>query len=199
MTTVSSEPASVPPSRPPSGEDWFLPALGNGRRRIAARVLDAAATLVAVMLPQLLLVAVVLGLDPTFEAVTAATLAGLAVMAVVYVALRVGLVVRWGCTVGQRIAGLRVVMFDDDLSRPGWKAAFSRHRPTWGSHVSPGTGPWSELLAYRRDPRTRRCLHDRMAGTLVVRAAEDEPVVRAVLAAAIPAGALVLALGFLAL
>lgn len=197
MPSEPSAPTPDPTTPDPPTPDPPTPA--SGRRRAAARLIDAAVGLLASAAPQLVLVAAVVGLDVSFEAMTAAAAAALVLMAAIHVLLRVGLPVRWGCTVGQRVAGVRVVMADDPLRRPGWKAAFRRYRPTWGSHVSPGTGPWSDLLAYRRDERTRRCLHDRTAGTMVIAAAVEERAVRAALAAAIPVAALAIVLGVLLL
>lgn len=195
---MSSRPIFVEPGTPPPGAGGPVIVLASGRQRATARLIDVLTVMPAVMAPQTLLMAAIIGLDDrriSFGLMMAMALAALLVMIWLWLFLRVVRLVLWGCTVGQRIAGIRVIRLDD-LRFPGWKEAFRRLQPTWGSHFSPGTGPWSDLLAYRGDERTRRCLHDRTAGTVVIRFAEDEPVRRAVLAAC-PVAALAIVLGFL--
>lgn len=199
---MTTEPIFVPPGARPQGqprENGGRPVLvqASARQRAAARVIDAAAALLALMGANLLLVSAVLGRAVSFEVMALSTLAAMLAAMALYLFLRVARLVLWGCTVGQRIAGVRVVRLDDHLRFPGWRHAYRRLLPTWGSHFSPGTGPWSDLLAFRRDERTRRCLHDRTAGTVVIRAAEAEPVRRALLAATLPAAALAIVLGIL--
>ncbi|MGP4022331.1 RDD family protein [Actinomadura sp. 3N407] len=196
---MSSRPIFVEPGAPPHGDGGPVIVLASRRQRAAARLIDALTVTLAFIAPQTLLMAGIIGLDDqeiSFELMMAMSLAALLAMTWLWLFLRVVRLVLWGCTVGQRIAGIRVIRLDD-LRFPGWKEAFRRLWPTWGSHVSPGTGPWSDLLAYHGDERTRRCLHDRTAGTVVIRSAEDEPVRRAVLAAPLPVMALAIVVGVL--
>ncbi|MEU8803073.1 RDD family protein [Spirillospora sp. NPDC048819] len=199
---MSSRPIFVEPGAPaPTPGDGGGPVvvLASGRQRAAARLIDVAAVTLAMMAPQFLLIGGVIGVDGigvSSDLMMVMAVAAMLAMIWLWMFLRVVRLVLWGCTVGQRIAGVRVIRLDD-LRFPGWKEAFRRWQPTWGSHVSPGAGPWSDLLAYRGDERTRRCLHDRIAGTVVIRFAEAEPVRRAVLAATLPVAALATALGFL--
>ncbi|MFG2091409.1 MULTISPECIES: RDD family protein [unclassified Spirillospora] len=196
---MSSPPIFVEPGAPSPGDGGPVIVLASGRQRAAARLIDVVAVAMAMMAPQSLLMGGIIGLDGheiPAGLMMAMALAALLVMIWLCLFLRVFRLVLWGCTVGQRIAGLRVVRLAD-LRFPGWKESFRRWQPTWGSHVSPGTGPWSDLLAYRRDERTRRCLHDRAAGTVVIRFAGDEPVRRALLAATLPVMGLAIVPGFL--
>jgi hypothetical protein len=88
--------------------------------------------------------------------------------------LRVALVVLWGCTVGQRIAGIRVLHVDG-IQRPTWGQAIDRWKMTWGSASSPGVGPWDDVIAFARDDTARRCFHDDRALTVVVLAEPPAP------------------------
>lgn len=195
MVIVNVEPVFGRAGAPPGAGPPAV-MLATGRQRAAARLIDAVAMGLAAAVPQTVLMGVVLSVDVSFEVMAAAALASMVAVLLLWVVLRVVRVVLWGCTVGQRIAGVRVIALDD-LRSPGWAAAFRRFAPTWGSHVSPGVGPWSDVLAHRRDERTRQCLHDRAAGTVVVQAEEGEPVRRAVLAATLPVAAAATVAGFL--
>lgn len=182
---MSSEPLFVQPGAPPRTDGRPVPALASTEQRVAARLIDFVVVTFTLMALQLLLLGWTITGDVTSEVMTAMAFAAVLAILWIWAFLRVFRLVMWGCTVGQRIAGIRVVRLDD-LRYPSWKQAFSRWSPTWGGTTTSGNGPWSDLLAYRRDELTRRCLHDMRAGTVVIRAENAEPVHRAALAASIP-------------
>ncbi len=102
-----------------------------------------------------------------------------AFVAVVFVLHGVYVVVptaRWGRTFGKLIVGARVVM-QDDGTLPGWRASVLRWFLPAIAWLIPYVG-WAVSIGLRatlvRDP-LRRGLHDRMAGTIVVRAEPGEP------------------------
>ncbi|TDD74240.1 RDD family protein [Actinomadura darangshiensis] len=81
--------------------------------------------------------------------------------------LRVGGIVWWGCTIGQRVAGIRVVQEEDGTRAPGWRRSFRRYvLPRSTSSFALISDPWQ----HRDDKRLGQCLHDRRANTVVVRA-----------------------------
>ncbi|QKW35970.1 RDD family protein [Actinomadura sp. NAK00032] len=140
--------------------------LASTRQRVAARAVDF---LVAVVV---LLVAV----SPVYafvflaEGSSSSQLMWVAVpvmlLAMVGPALlRVGGIARWGCTVGQRVAGIRVVCAEDGTRAPGWRRSFRRYTLSRASSSVPLiTDPWE----HRKDERLGQCLHDRRAKTVVV-------------------------------
>ncbi|QKG25046.1 RDD family protein [Actinomadura verrucosospora] len=160
------------------------------RRRIAARLIDYACVPLLAGLP-----ALVAGLPgPAGVLMPAAAV----LMIAVWSWLRVARIALYGCTIGQRIAGIRVVRLED-AARPRWRQALTRMLPVWGGNASEGIGPWDDVIAHRRDAFTRCCLHDKAALTVVVMAVpgvtdelrpEQERAHRAVLAALLAAAAL---------
>lgn len=196
---MSSLPEFAAPGAPPRHDGRPVVVLASGRQRVAARLLDFVIAAMVLMAPQLVLMGAVLRVDtyrmPDGLMITVVT-ATIVAMIWFWILLRIVRLVLWGCTVGQRIAGIRVVRMDD-LRFPGWKQAFGRWAPVWGTWNDSGLGPWSDWFAYLRDKETRRCLHDRAANTVVVRAQRDEPAHRFALALTVPLGMAGLALGFL--
>ncbi|TDC97272.1 RDD family protein [Actinomadura sp. 7K507] len=193
------QPIFVEPGAPPPADGSPFVVLASGRQRVAARLIDLVTLVLAVTAPQLLLTGAVVGADSlsSFDLVGVATVTIMLTMVWLWMFLRIVRLVMWGCTVGQRIAGIRVVGLDH-LRYPGWKQAFKRWMPTWGGRGTPAMTPWGDVAAYQKDRRTRGCLHDRAAGTVVIQAAKDEPVRRAALALMLPVAVLALVLGFLA-
>ncbi|TDC39329.1 RDD family protein [Actinomadura sp. KC345] len=194
---MSAQPNFVEPGAPPPADGGPFLVLASARQRVAARLIDLVTAVMALMTPQFVLMGLVIGVDGDrfSDLVAPMTLVAMLTMVWIWMFLRVVRLVLWGCTVGQRIAGIRVVGLDD-LRYPGWKRAFKRWMPTWGGRGTPAMSPWGDVASYRKDPRTRSCLHDLAAGTVVIQAGKDEPVHRAALALLLPAVALALVLGF---
>lgn len=140
--------------------------LASTEQRLAARVVDGAVAFVVVMA----------GLSPVyvvglfFEDASFSWMAWVGIPAVflgvfAMVLLRVGGIARWGCTVGQRVAGIRVVRQEDGMRPPGWHRSFKRYAlPRGSSSIPLITDPWE----HRKDGRLGQCLHDRRAKTVVV-------------------------------
>ncbi|GAA1862613.1 RDD family protein [Actinomadura bangladeshensis] len=142
--------------------------LASGRQRLAARAVDSLAAFVLVMAG--LSPVYVFGLlfdDASFPWMTWVGIptAFLGVFSMVLV--RVGGIARWGCTLGQRVAGIRVVRQEGGLQPPGWRRSFRRYAlPRSSSSIPLITDPWEQT----HDRRLGQCLHDRRARTVVVRA-----------------------------
>ena len=194
---MSAQPVFIEPGTPPPADGGPFVVLASTRQRVAARLIDLATAVMALLTPQLLLMGLVIGMDTgrSSDLVAPAVLLSMLTMVWFWMFLRVVRLVLWGCTVGQRIAGIRVVRLDD-LRYPGWKQAFKRWMPTWGGHTTPAMSPWGDVASHRKNRRTRGCLHDQAAGTVVIRTGKDEPVRRAALALMLPLAALALVLGF---
>ena len=83
---------------------------------------------------------------------------------------------RWGRTLGKLIVGVRVVM-QRDGRLPGWRASILRWVLPAVALFIPVVG-WAVSIGLRAtlvlDP-LRRGVHDRMAGTIVVRAEPGDP------------------------
>ena len=159
-------PADTPPEEiPEPSADRIVHVLAGTRQRFMAKVVDLAAiglTVVAVVAGSLApdLAVGAGGFDAAWSIGTLVlTIASVAV-------LRVARLVWWGCSVGQRVVGLRVVS-QEDGGTPGWKQAFDRWLIAPDAVYFPGV---SDFLAHREDKRYGRCLHDRRAGTVVVQA-----------------------------
>jgi uncharacterized RDD family membrane protein YckC len=73
-------------------------------------------------------------------------------------------------TVGKRLLGIRIENFADYRRTPGWKILLVRYLPTALLAQIPVLGPFLSLLdivfIFRKG---RRCLHDHLAGTIVMR------------------------------
>ncbi|MES9536414.1 RDD family protein [Actinomadura sp. NPDC000600] len=142
--------------------------MASTRQRVAARAIDLLVAFLMVLAAVSPVYAVVLLSDGSSSAATAWAAAPLVITGMAGPPLlRVGGIVRWGCTLGQRVAGIRVVREEDGTRAPGWRRSFRRYvLPRSASPVPLISDPW----VYRKDDRLRQCLHDRRAGTVVVRA-----------------------------
>jgi uncharacterized RDD family membrane protein YckC len=78
---------------------------------------------------------------------------------------------KYGQTVGKRVAGTRIVSVHDNSIQPLWRIYLLRYFPVNLIGLVPLAGPFlsiaSVLFIFRSD---RRCLHDLIAGTKVIRA-----------------------------
>ncbi|TNY37926.1 hypothetical protein EIO00_04925 [Thermomonospora catenispora] len=166
----STAPGPAPlAGRPPhGGPGGGRPVVADTGRRILARLVDAWIVWQFVQLAFGAPLALVL-LRPahgegahTMSLFIAALTVGGVLAAAAWAFLRIVRVARWGATVGHRIAGIAVVR-QQDGGRPGMRRSWDRGFPPLLYRLS------DELLAHTRD-ELGRCLHDRRAGTLVVRA-----------------------------
>lgn len=89
----------------------------------------------------------------------------------IYAVLNGVLLVKYGQTIGKRLVGTRIVDFDDQQILPFWKVFWVRYVPFTLVALIPGAGnvlPLVDVLfVFRAD---RRCLHDLLANTKVVKA-----------------------------
>ncbi|NDU74594.1 hypothetical protein GWI34_18435 [Actinomadura sp. DSM 109109] len=164
VTTPLYVPAGTPPERVPGDDGRVVRVLASARQRVAARVIDLLTAFLVVSAAVSPVYAVALMSSTSFLWVTAP----LVVLAMAGpLLLRVGGIVRWGCTLGQRVAGIRVVREEDGTRPPDWRRSFRRYvLPRNYASLPLISDPW----VYRKDERLRQCLHDRRAGTVVVRA-----------------------------
>lgn len=72
-----------------------------------------------------------------------------------------------GCTVGQRVAGIRVVREEDGIRPPGWRRSGRRYALPRSAQTF---GLISDSWEQRNDKRLGQCMHDRRAKTVVVQA-----------------------------
>lgn len=81
---------------------------------------------------------------------------------------------KYGQTIGKRIAGTRIVSVDDNRILPLWRVFVIRILSVGVVSQVPGVGPIfglvNVLFVFRDD---KRCIHDLMAGTKVVKASAE--------------------------
>jgi hypothetical protein len=173
-------PEGVPEAETPAEDDRPVRVIAGTRRRVAARVIDLLITAYLVPGGLLSLFFVVLlssGAPEDLEWVAGIFVAP--VLAIFFL-LRVARLAWFGCTVGQRVAGIRVVRLEDGTRHPSWRQALKRWTVPRSQAVLPPVG---DIQAHEQDRPLGRCLHDRNAGTVVVlaRATTRERVHRIVL------------------
>jgi len=97
-----------------------------------------------------------------------------AIAFVVYLALHSYLLSQRGQTIGKRLVGIRIVNFGDREQTPFAKIVVLRQLLIQLVVLVPTVGPFAGLidmlLIFRKD---RRCLHDHIAGTVVVKATKS--------------------------
>ena len=149
---------------PPPATEEQAQELASIAQRVGGALVDGLLTSMVVVVPLLL------GLvesDRIDESLPAAVLLGLFLFGAIYTIVPTAL---WGQTLGKIAVGSRVVA-EDDGSLPGWRRSVLRWALPGVLGRMPYVGLWVGLaimasLAW--DPR-RRGLHDRLAGTVVVR------------------------------
>lgn len=146
----------------PTGE---IEAATRGSRFLAAMV-DLVIQIALLWVANLVLPWSVWDTEAGFGQLAATTALGLGLFLVLHGLL----LVRHGQTIGKRLLGLRIVR--PDGSRADAKRVIGmRYGIGWVLTVVPVVGPFyglvDALFIYRRD---RRCLHDLIADTIVVRA-----------------------------
>lgn len=89
----------------------------------------------------------------------------------VYLILNGYLLSRYGQTIGKKVVGTKIVSVDSDEILPLWKIFFIRYLPVNVVSQTPLVGPLlviiDSLFIFRGD---KRCIHDLVAGTKVIKA-----------------------------
>ncbi|WP_157438330.1 RDD family protein [Actinomadura latina] len=162
-------PAGTPAQQIPERDDRIVRVLASTGQRLAARAIDflVAFTVVLAAISPVYAVALLSDASSSSSVILwVAVPAAFIGMASPFL-LRAGTIARWGCTLGQRVAGIRVVRQEDGLRPPGWRRSFRRYvLPRSSSSFALFTDPWE----HRNDERLGQCMHDRRAGTVVVQA-----------------------------
>jgi uncharacterized RDD family membrane protein YckC len=144
--------------------DDLVQPLASGGQRIAGALIDGLLTSMVVVIP--LLFGFVEIEDMERQLPTPLVL-GLFLFGAIYTIVPTAL---WGQTLGKIAIGTRVVA-EEDGSLPGWRRAALRWALPGVAGRLPFVGLWVSLAVMASlvvDPR-RRGLHDRFAGTIVVR------------------------------
>jgi len=140
------------------------PPLASVAQRVGGALIDGLLTSMVVVIPLLL---GLVELDSIDETLPAPVILGLFLFGAIYTIVPTAL---WGQTLGKIAVGSRVVA-EDDGSLPGWRRAALRWALPGVVGRLPLVGLWVGLAIMASlvwDPR-RRGLHDRLAGTVVVR------------------------------
>ncbi|MBG6091922.1 RDD family protein [Actinomadura viridis] len=179
-TPASTGPLYVPAGTPrsPVPGDRTVRVAASTRRRVIARLLDMLVTLILFMTAMTPAYAFIfLAPDASPGKGMIATIASFWLAMAVWIALRVRLVARWGCTVGQRVAGIRVVRYEDGISPPDRKQARKRRFGSYdeGGRMTQVFWPFSDVWIHIRDKELGRCGHDLNVGTIVVLAQAPPP------------------------
>ena len=133
-------------------------------QRVGGALIDGLLTSMVVVVPLLL---GLVDVDRIDESLPAPILFGLFLFGAIYTIVPTAL---WGQTLGKIAVGTRVVA-EDDGSLPGWRRSALRWALPGVVGRLPYVGLWVGLAVMASlvwDPR-RRGLHDRLAGTIVVR------------------------------
>lgn len=140
------------------------PQLASIAQRVGGALVDGLLTSMVVVIPLLL---GLVDVDRLETSLPPALVAGLFLFGAVYTVVPTAL---WGQTLGKIAVGTRVVA-EQDGSVPGWRRAAIRWAVPGLAGRLPYVGLWVSLAVLASlvwDPR-RRGLHDRAAGTIVVR------------------------------
>ena len=157
--------------RPPDRDTASPPAkdaqqLASIAQRVGGALIDGLLTSMVVVIPLLL---GLIEIDELDESLPAAVILGLFLFGALYTIVPTAM---WGQTLGKIAVGTRVVA-DADGSLPGWRRSALRWALPGIVGRLPYVGLWVGLAVMASlvwDPR-RRGLHDRLAGTIVVRVA----------------------------
>lgn len=149
---------------PGSPVEAEVPELASVGQRVAGALVDGLLTSMVVVVPLLL---GLVDLDRLERQLPASLVLGLFAFGAIYTVVPTAL---WGQTLGKIAVGTRVVA-EQDGTLPGWRRAALR----WAVPGIAGRLPYIGLVvsfavmaSLLFDPR-RRGLHDRLAGTIVVR------------------------------
>jgi uncharacterized RDD family membrane protein YckC len=138
--------------------------LASVGQRVVGALVDGLLTSMVVVVPLLL---GLIDLDDVEEGLPAPVLIGLFLFGAIYTIVPTAV---WGQTLGKIAVGTRVVV-DGDGSLPGWRRSALRWALPGAAGRLPVIGLWVGLIVMASlvlDGR-RRGLHDRLAGTVVVK------------------------------
>ena len=138
--------------------------LASVAQRVGGALVDGLLTSMVVVIPLLL---GLVEIDRIDESLPAAVLLGLFLFGAIYTIVPTAL---WGQTLGKIAVGTRVVA-EGDGSLPGWRRSVLRWALPGAIGRLPYVGLWvgfAIMASLVWDPR-RRGLHDRLAGTIVIR------------------------------
>ncbi len=141
-----------------------IQALASIGQRVGGALVDGLLTSMVIVVPLLM---GLIDIDTLETGLPASVLLGLFLFRAVYTIVPTAV---WGQTLGKIAVGTRVVT-EADGSLPGWRRATVRWAVPGVVGSLPYVGLWVSLAVMASlvfDPR-RRGLHDRVAGTIVVR------------------------------
>ncbi len=177
------QPYGAQPYPPPGGllppEAWPYvkdtpgapPVLAGPGQRLGGYVLDAVFILLSMLVLYVLFAAVagmVIGAgggDPADRGFLTSLLAALAAVLLLYDPIQTAM---WGRTLGKRCVGTRVVLLDEPSRLPGFPRALARWLVRIPMAVVPFLGLLNSLWLLWDRPN-HQCLHDKVAGTVVIR------------------------------
>ena len=147
-----------------SPEDMQDQQLASILQRVGGALVDGLLIGMVVVVPLLL---GFIDLDRVEEALPAPVILGLFLFGALYTIVPTAV---WGQTPGKIAVGTRVVV-EEDGSLPGWRRATVRWALPGVLGRLPGVGLWVSvaIMASLVWDRRRRGLHDRVAGTIVIR------------------------------
>jgi uncharacterized RDD family membrane protein YckC len=189
---MTSPPAAWPHAYPPPGQGPPPVHLGGyplarPAERLGAKVLDHLVLLVPSLLVTAVLVVVMVAVLSSggdsiaaFVVIAPAVSLWAVVHAGIYYLYQVTYQLRAGQTVGKRVVGLRVVRLDGGVpDRSAYRRRFLAENASWLVLVVPVLGflvssvsgifQWLDSLWCLWDKPFQQCLHDKYAGTAVVR------------------------------
>jgi uncharacterized RDD family membrane protein YckC len=164
--------------RPPSANVADVPSQDEGElatrwARLGGGLLDGlitSAVIVPIMFATGYMQSAMSGVEPSLPTQLGYSLLGI----VVIVAINGYWLQKSGQTIGKRVAGTRIVSVGDNTLLPLWKIVLLRILPINLLALVPVVGPILStigiLFIFRSD---KRCLHDLIAGTKVIRASAE--------------------------
>ncbi|XVQ07698.1 RDD family protein [Spirillospora sp. CA-255316] len=155
----------TPEAEIPAEDDRPVRVIAGSGRRVKARIIDLLLTVYLVPGGLLALFLTLMLLTGTAEDLEWVAGIFIAPVLVTLFLLRVARLAWSGCTVGQRVAGLRVVRLEDGVRRPSWRQSLKRWMIPRSQAIIPLL---DDIRAHEQDQRLGQCLHDRNAGTVVV-------------------------------
>lgn len=157
------------------GDDALLETeLASRWARLGAAILDGVVLIVLFM--ALLFLTGTLEAMATGEQSPYQEVLGAMVGLVLYLVVNGYLLHRSGQTVGKWALGIKIVSINDGRILPLWQVVLVRYLPQVLVSVIPVIGQWlvmiESLFVFRRD---KRCVHDLIAGTRVIRERDYNP------------------------
>ena len=153
-----------------SPEDMQDQQLASIMQRVGGALIDGLLASMVVVVP---LVLGLIDIDDLERSLPVPIILGLFLFGAIYTIVPTAV---WGQTLGKIAVGTRVVA-EEDGSLPGWRRAALRWALPGVVGRLPYVGLWVSLAVMAAlvvDPR-RRGLHDRLAGTIVIRVPREAP------------------------